>query len=339
MSESRDRQGSTVTLEIGDTRGNHQGRSSSPSANVDKKGKGGRKVMFPSAEEKKQRNRDSQAAFRERRKEHINELEKVVQDQKDKMQELQMAQASAKEEILIWKYKNSLLERILLEQGIDVNAELNNVLAFPPRVPEKRIREERLLPRQEREARAVTAPAKRPNLTSMSPRTTEKCCHCSGLQMSSLPAVIHPAPTPAKSGLSSSKTPPSRQVFPPPPIVSLKSHLVLDSFGNTAPDVLTVHPVPATSGHDAARGAGFPEMSTPNPGEQLGKYPLSPPLFLLAWDSDRPRLKSGGALSFWAPTPPLPVETSLNAGPKTFDFDLDADFYLGGQQGAGMGNA
>ncbi|KAK6582715.1 hypothetical protein PZA11_005123 [Diplocarpon coronariae] len=195
MSESRDRQGSTVTLEIGDTRGNHQGRSSSPSAHVDKKGKGGRKVMFPSAEEKKQRNRDSQAAFRERRKEHINELEKVVQDQKDKMQELQMAQASAKEEILIWKYKNSLLERILLEQGIDVNAELNNVLAFPPRVPEKRTREERLLPRQEREARAVTTPAKRPNLTSMSPRTTEKCCHCSGLQVSSLPAVIHPAPT------------------------------------------------------------------------------------------------------------------------------------------------
>ncbi|CAL3971855.1 unnamed protein product [Diplocarpon coronariae] len=280
MSESRDRQGSTVTLEIGDTRGNHQGRSSSPSANVDKKGKGGRKVMFPSAEEKKQRNRDSQAAFRERRKEHINELEKVVQDQKDKMQELQMAQASAKEEILIWKYKNSLLERILLEQGIDVNAELNNVLAFPPRVPEKRIREERLLPRQEREARAVTAPAKRPNLTSMSPRTTEKCCHCSGgddtTHLISRGAI-------RIQDLYSQSSEIRSFVLKDPSIPA-------NSFGNTAPDVLTVHPVPATSGHDAARGAGFPEMSTPNPGEQLGKYPLSPPLFLLAWDSDRPRL-------------------------------------------------
>ena len=75
------------------------------------------KQMFPSAEEKKQRNRDSQAAFRERRKEHISELENIVQEQKEKLQESKNAQASAKEEVLILKYKNSLLERILLEQG------------------------------------------------------------------------------------------------------------------------------------------------------------------------------------------------------------------------------
>ncbi|KAG4437006.1 hypothetical protein IFR05_007510 [Cadophora sp. M221] len=155
-------------------RGNRGGSACSPSAQSLKKGKGGRKVMFPSAEEKKQRNRDSQAAFRERRKEHISELENIVQEQKEKLQESKNAQASAKEEVLILKYKNSLLERILLEQGIDVNAELNNILVFPPRLPEKRVRKERVLARPDPEvvsSKRVTA------MTSSSPKTTSECCH------------------------------------------------------------------------------------------------------------------------------------------------------------------
>ncbi|EKD15042.1 bZIP transcription factor (MeaB) [Drepanopeziza brunnea f. sp. 'multigermtubi' MB_m1] len=148
------------TQSVEDEDHGHRGSSaSSPPALPLKKGRGGRKVMFPSAEEKKQRNRDSQAAFRERRKEHIAELEQVVQDQKEKLQESQRAQASAKEEVLVLKYKNSLLERILLEQGIDVNAELNNILVFPPRIPEKRARMERpLLRKQEVAPVAATHP-------------------------------------------------------------------------------------------------------------------------------------------------------------------------------------
>ncbi|PBP23047.1 bZIP transcription factor (MeaB) [Diplocarpon rosae] len=110
------------SLEIGGMRSSHQGRACSPSTNSFKKGKKERKVMFPSAEDKKQRNRDSQATCRERRKEHISELEKVVQDQKDKLQELQKAHASAKEEILGLKYKKSLLDRILIEQSMSLTS-------------------------------------------------------------------------------------------------------------------------------------------------------------------------------------------------------------------------
>jgi len=117
MSESGVSRRTESEVDNDEMRGNRGGSASSPSAPSLKKGKGGRKVMFPSAEEKKQRNRDSQAAFRERRKEHISELENIVQEQKEKLQESKNAQASAKEEVLILKYKNSLLERILLEQG------------------------------------------------------------------------------------------------------------------------------------------------------------------------------------------------------------------------------
>ncbi|KAE8444001.1 hypothetical protein EG329_001130 [Mollisiaceae sp. DMI_Dod_QoI] len=102
------------------------------------KSKGGRKPIYTSLEQKKQRNRDSQAAFRERRREYITELEKIVQEQKEKLQTSEAAQISSKDECLMLKYKNSLLERILLEKGIDVNAELNRTLEFPPRLPAKR---------------------------------------------------------------------------------------------------------------------------------------------------------------------------------------------------------
>ncbi|KAF8857870.1 hypothetical protein BDZ45DRAFT_418944 [Acephala macrosclerotiorum] len=102
------------------------------------KSKGGRKPIYTSLEQKKQRNRDSQAAFRERRREYISELEKIVQEQKEKLQTSEAAQISSKDECLMLKYKNSLLERILLEKGIDVNAELNRTLEFPPRLPTNR---------------------------------------------------------------------------------------------------------------------------------------------------------------------------------------------------------
>jgi hypothetical protein len=73
--------------------------------------------IYTSLEQKKQRNRDSQAAFRERRREYISELEKIVQEQKEKLQVSEAAQISSKDECLMLKYKNSLLERILLENG------------------------------------------------------------------------------------------------------------------------------------------------------------------------------------------------------------------------------
>jgi len=191
MSESGVSRRTESEVDNDEMRGNRGGSASSPSAPSLKKGKGGRKVMFPSAEEKKQRNRDSQAAFRERRKEHISELENIVQEQKEKLQESKNAQASAKEEVLILKYKNSLLERILLEQGIDVNAELNNILVFPPRLPEKRIRKERVLSRPDVEV----MPLKRAVPMTSSPKTTSDCCHCSSSRLQSSPASHPSTPT------------------------------------------------------------------------------------------------------------------------------------------------
>ncbi|KAJ8120956.1 hypothetical protein ONZ43_g2474 [Nemania bipapillata] len=71
------------------------------------KRKGGRKPIYATSEERKQRNRQAQAAFRERP--HRN----------------------AAEECLMLRYKNSLLERILLEKGIDVQAELQAKTGSP----------------------------------------------------------------------------------------------------------------------------------------------------------------------------------------------------------------
>ncbi|CZT08384.1 uncharacterized protein RCO7_08232 [Rhynchosporium graminicola] len=176
---------SDVDIDNDEVRGNRTLSACSPATPSTgmRKGKGGRKVLFPSAEEKKQRNRDSQAAFRSRRKEHITELENIVQEQKEEIQESKNAHAGAKEEVLILKYKNSLLERILLEQGIDVNAELNNILVFPLRLPEKRVRKERALARQNPEV----APAKKAVAVTSPANSTSACCHCSSSRKHSSP--------------------------------------------------------------------------------------------------------------------------------------------------------
>ncbi|CZR62175.1 uncharacterized protein PAC_12072 [Phialocephala subalpina] len=137
------------------------------------KSKGGRKPIYTSLEQKKQRNRDSQAAFRERRREYISELEKIVQEQKEKLQTSETAQISSKDECLMLKYKNSLLERILLEKGIDVNAELNRTLEFPPRLPAKMKRKHR------DHSHDTPSHHKQARISSRSSHT-HSCCHGGG---------------------------------------------------------------------------------------------------------------------------------------------------------------
>ncbi|MCJ1337859.1 hypothetical protein MMC09_003143 [Bachmanniomyces sp. S44760] len=88
------------------------------------KRKGGRKPIYATSEERKQRNRQAQAAFRERRTEYIKQLETTIRHQEETVQKLQQSHRSAADECLMLRYKNSLLERILLEKGIDVQAEL-----------------------------------------------------------------------------------------------------------------------------------------------------------------------------------------------------------------------
>ncbi|KAG5927116.1 hypothetical protein E4U42_002565 [Claviceps africana] len=88
------------------------------------KRKGGRKPIYATSEERKQRNRQAQAAFRERRTEYIKQLEETIRIHESNLRNLQSAHRNAADECLMLRYKNSLLERVLLEKGIDVQAEL-----------------------------------------------------------------------------------------------------------------------------------------------------------------------------------------------------------------------
>ncbi|KAL9631837.1 MAG: hypothetical protein Q9164_005675 [Protoblastenia rupestris] len=81
------------------------------------KRKGGRKPIYATSEERKQRNRQAQAAFRERRTEYIKQLETTIKHHEETLQSLQQSHRSAADECLMLRYKNSLLERILLEKG------------------------------------------------------------------------------------------------------------------------------------------------------------------------------------------------------------------------------
>ncbi len=77
-------------------------------------------------EKRRQRNRKAQAAFRERRTEYIAQLEKSIEDMKSELRLSQTARSTAVEELLMIKYKNSLLERILLENGnLGIRIKLN----------------------------------------------------------------------------------------------------------------------------------------------------------------------------------------------------------------------
>ncbi|KAM3515184.1 hypothetical protein MY11210_001196 [Beauveria gryllotalpidicola] len=95
------------------------------------KRKGGRKPLYATSEERKQRNRQAQAAFRERRSEYIKQLEETISVHEANLHNLQVAHRNAADECLMLRYKNSLLERILLEKGIDVHAELQAKTGSP----------------------------------------------------------------------------------------------------------------------------------------------------------------------------------------------------------------
>ncbi|KAK3366377.1 hypothetical protein B0H63DRAFT_536302 [Podospora didyma] len=80
--------------------------------------------FFSQSDEGKQRNRQAQAAFRERRTVYIKQLEEAIRTHEQNLVNLQAAHRHAADECLMLRYKNSLLERILLEKGIDVQSEL-----------------------------------------------------------------------------------------------------------------------------------------------------------------------------------------------------------------------
>jgi hypothetical protein len=79
------------------------------------------------------RNRAAQAAFRERRTEYIKHLEATIKHQEESLSSLQQSSRNAADEVLMLRYKNSLLERILLEKGINVAAELKAFAQYDDR--------------------------------------------------------------------------------------------------------------------------------------------------------------------------------------------------------------
>jgi hypothetical protein len=76
-----------------------------------------------SQDTKQQRNRQAQKAFRERRTERLAHLELSMENMTKEMESLQRARSDALEELMMVKYKNSLLERLLLEKRkLDIRA-------------------------------------------------------------------------------------------------------------------------------------------------------------------------------------------------------------------------
>ncbi|OAA56449.1 bZIP transcription factor, bZIP-1 [Cordyceps fumosorosea ARSEF 2679] len=162
---------------------------------VQPKRKGGRKPIYATSEERKQRNRQAQAAFRERRTEYIKQLEEAIQVHETNLHNLQSAHRNAADECLMLRYKNSLLERILLEKGIDVHAELQaktgSPTLGPTHMPQNMVQPpplQRPIMNRARKSVSTLAPkldANNSAMTSIKPETSPKA---------------HPTPSPSNSG-------------------------------------------------------------------------------------------------------------------------------------------
>lgn len=102
--------------------------------------------IYATSEERKQRNRQAQAAFRERRTEYIKQLENTIKHHEETLQTLQQSHRNAADECLMLRYKNSLLERILMEKGTYSALYLSNTYAtlnaLQPKSNDSRSKEE-----------------------------------------------------------------------------------------------------------------------------------------------------------------------------------------------------
>ena len=76
-----------------------------------------RRKIYATSEERKQRNREAQAAFRERRTGYIKELEIKLKHNEDAIHALKQNQDAIANECSMLRYHNNMLERILYEKG------------------------------------------------------------------------------------------------------------------------------------------------------------------------------------------------------------------------------
>ncbi|KAI1187431.1 hypothetical protein F5B17DRAFT_320697 [Nemania serpens] len=206
------------------------------------KRKGGRKPIYATSEERKQRNRQAQAAFRERRTEYIKQLEDTIRVHESNLTNLQAAHRSAAEECLMLRYKNSLLERILLEKGIDVQAELQAKTGSPnlgpTHMPQNMMQpppiQRAILSRHHNSRRSASsiAPKLEPGVTSVP------------AQVNIQPSVASPKTRP---------TPPSHSASPTNPTPPYSGHMAATS------------PTTATPDHSSIRAAMPPPMKQPMP--------------------------------------------------------------------------
>ncbi|KAI0390174.1 hypothetical protein F5Y17DRAFT_472121 [Xylariaceae sp. FL0594] len=204
------------------------------------KRKGGRKPIYATSEERKQRNRQAQAAFRERRTEYIKQLEDTIRVHESNLTNLQAAHRSAAEECLMLRYKNSLLERILLEKGIDVQAELQAKTGSPnlgpTHMPQNMMQpppiQRAILSRHHSSRRSASsiAPKLEPGATSVP--------NAAGIQ----PSITSPKTRP---------TPPSHAASPTNPAPPYAGHLGVSS------------PTAAATDHGNMRAAMPPPMKPP----------------------------------------------------------------------------
>ncbi|KAL8691258.1 MAG: hypothetical protein Q9218_003479 [Villophora microphyllina] len=187
------------------------------------KRKGGRKPIYATSEERKQRNRQAQAAFRERRTEYIKQLETTIKQHEDSLQSLQQSHRHAADECLMLRYKNSLLERILLEKGIDVQAELRSktdTTHVTPNLPtaaasQPSPMQRAVTNRHNRTRRAgSTGGARGPK--SQSSQTSVMSDQ--SIRSHPTPPLTTSSPVKAKSSMSSLQSGFSGGIYPPPPL-------------------------------------------------------------------------------------------------------------------------
>ncbi|KAL8825328.1 MAG: hypothetical protein Q9170_007836 [Blastenia crenularia] len=217
------------------------------------KRKGGRKPIYATSEERKQRNRQAQAAFRERRTEYIKQLETTIKQHEDSLQSLQQSHRHAADECLMLRYKNSLLERILLEKGIDVQAELRSKtdpqhVALPPvsasaqPAPMHRaVNNRHTRTRRAGSAGGPRGPKSQSSQTSMMSDQS--------VRTHPTPPMATSSPVKAKSSMSSLQSGFSGGIYPPP------------------------HQVPPPPTKHGRSSQGHPSMHSPNPGGALSGHP------------------------------------------------------------------
>ncbi|KAJ6787973.1 hypothetical protein PWT90_07079 [Aphanocladium album] len=174
---------------------------SNPQEPAQPKRKGGRKPIYATSEERKQRNRQAQAAFRERRTEYIKQLEETIQVHETNLHNLQTAHRNAADECLMLRYKNSLLERILLEKGIDVHAELQAKTGSPTLGPTH-------MPQNMVQPPPIHRPIMnraRKSVSALAPKVEASNTAMTGIKTETSPKS-HPIPSPSNTGSAFSPT-------------------------------------------------------------------------------------------------------------------------------------